>query len=178
MTPTEAGVHRRHVLAAMAVFLAECISQGPGADSEETLPSTDTDLPAATDTTTPTATPTSTNTDTPTATDTDTPTDTPQSEPGGWSVRFAYDGNRQGSVSVTTAEGDSHQAFDAQGTKIVDIERQLGVEPRTVQDIVVMAQKRTNDDRTLHVAIRKDGDVVAGDSTDVPRGQVMVSYHV
>lgn len=164
MTPTEAGVHRRHVLAAMAVCLAGCSGQGPGADTEETLPSTGTDTPTTTDTDTPTA--------------TDTPTDTPQSEPGGWSVRFAYDRNWQGSVSVTTAEGESHQAFDAQETKIVDIERQLGVEPRAVQDIVVTAQKRANDDRTLHIAIRKDGDVVAENSTDVPRGQVMVSHHV
>lgn len=134
----------------MAVFLAGCESQGPGADTEQS----------------------------PAPTDTETPTDTPPPEPSGWSVRFAYDGDWQGSVSVTTAEGDSHQAFDGQGIRIVDIEAQLDVETQAVQDIVVTAQKRASDDQTLRVAIRKDGDVVAESSTDEPRGQVMVSHHV
>lgn len=79
---------------------------------------------------------------------------------------------------MTTAAGSSHQAFDDEGTKTVDIETQLGVETQDVQDIVVQAQKMTNNDKPLHVTIRKDGDVVAEGSTDAPRGQVMISHHV
>jgi hypothetical protein len=79
---------------------------------------------------------------------------------------------------VTTAERDSHQALDDQGIKTIDIEAQLGVKTQDVQDIFVTAQKMTNDDPTLRVTIRKDGDGVADGSTDTPHGKVMVSHHV
>lgn len=78
---------------------------------------------------------------------------------------------------MTTAEGDTHQAFDGEGTRMVDVEDRMGVDTEEVQDIVVTAQKRASDDQTLRVAIHKDGDVVAEGSTDTPRGRVMVSHH-
>lgn len=149
MTPTDAEIHRRCVLSTVAVFLAGCTGEAPGAETDQ--PATATETAARTTTRTP--------------------------EPAGWSVHVSYDGDWQGSVSVTTDAGDSHQAYDAEGTKVVDIEPQLGVETRAVQDIVVTAQKMGSGDRTLQVTIRNDGDVVAQSSTDASRGQVMVSHH-
>lgn len=139
MATTEASVPRRYVLAAAAVSLAGCASDGgtEGGAGEA-------------------------------------PGDGPSS---GWSVRFEYDGPWQGSVSVTTADGDSNQAFDGEGTATVDVEEQMGVETGAVLDVVVTAQKRADDDGTLRVAIRRDGDVVAEGTTDAPQGQVMVSHH-
>lgn len=155
MTTTNGGVYRRTVLAAVAVFFAGCNGQGPGAEPGTT--------PAGTAT--------------PTPTETRVATDTPTEQSSGWSVQFSYEGDWQGSVSVTTGEGDSHQAFDGEGAKTVDVERQLGVETDDVRDIVVTAQKREGDDQTLRLAIRKDGEVVTEGSTEEPQGQVMVSHH-
>lgn len=152
MTTTEAGVYRRHVLASAIVLLAGCSSEGPSGDTGQTA--------------------------TPTPTDTAPPTDASTPDQSGWSVRFAYDGDWQESVSVTTDGGSSHQAFDGEGDETVDVETRLGVETEDVRDIVATAQKRASDDDTLRVAIRKDGELVAEGSTDEPVGQVMVSHHV
>lgn len=154
MRTTEARWHRRHVLAGVAIALAGCSDAGPGITDERT----------------PTL--------TPAPTETLSPTETATPTPDGWSVHVSYDGAWQGTVSVTTADGNSHQSFDDEGAKTVNVESQMGVETGAVQDIVVNAEKEASNDATLRVTIRNDGAVVAEGTTDAAEGQVMVSHHV
>lgn len=105
---------------------------------------------------------------------------TPEGKAGEQSAAFElveYDGRWAGTITVTTAEGRSHQAFTGDGDRTIAVDSRLDVDPRDVRSITATAEKQAGDDRTLRIAIRKNGDVVAEASTDAPRGDTVASHH-
>lgn len=184
---------RRYLTLLGMSALVGCTGSTPdesGSDSTPTATTTPTDAPdtatpeptsasTAEPTTTPTATatepptapptdsPTATASPTPTATRTPSPTPTPAPSSQPVVGVIEYDGEWQGSLSITEDGGSQSRSVSGSG----DWQEQLG----TPQILALNAQKQDDSSATLRVALRQGGTVLTESETSAAYGMAQVS---
>lgn len=138
-------MRRRTFLAAMAM-LAGCSGSDDGSNDE-----TEQSTP---DESTPTETPE--------------PTPTPTEAPTEFVVRIIYDGEWQGSLSVTGGGSSDSRSIEGAGEQTIEIEREVDI-------ISVNAQKQDDSSGELTVQILRNGEVAAESSTSAEYGVAQTS---